>query len=256
MEKRWRDFNVEKDMASSPQEDNSRSRVSWYFTGIIIFLLGLLYFTHTGFKIFIDEAWEVIFSGNKQRIALWVEGFNWLGPLVLIIAMVAQMFLVLMPSIALIIVSVIAYGPLYGSIISFAGIFTASSIGYFLGWYLGPVVIGRLIGQKLREKGFYFISKYGFWSIFITRLSPFLYNDAISLLSGILKMDYWKFIAANLAGIAPLILLIAFLGESIDGLKTGLIGSSLLSILIFIIYILMDRRKSRKTPGEQINQIL
>ncbi len=37
---------------------------------------------------------------------------------------------------------------------------------------------------------------YGFWAIIVTRINPFLSNDAISFVGGLLRMGYWKFIGA------------------------------------------------------------
>ena len=76
---------------------------------------------------------------------------------------------------------------------------------------------------------------------------PFRSNDAISFVAGILKMNYWKFISATILGIAPLTFLIAITGEDIDSLKIGLLWGSIVSLLIFGIYIWWD--KKRKTTN-------
>ncbi len=62
----------------------------------------------------------------------------------------------------------------------------------------------KILGTKTEGKIANFIDDYGFWAVFITRLNPFLSNDAISFVAGMLRMGYWKFISATLAGIAPL----------------------------------------------------
>lgn len=58
-------------------------------------------------------------------------------------------------------------------------------------------------------------------------------------------MNYWRFISATLTGIAPLTIFIAFLGRTTDGLKTGLIWGSTVSLILFIAYVYWDK-KSRK----------
>jgi len=78
-------------------------------------------------------------------------------------------------------------------------------------------------------------------AVAIARFSPFLSNDAISFVAGILKMSYWKFMGATLAGITPLIILIAWLSESMDRLETGLIWISAISLAVFIGYIVYDK---------------
>ncbi|CAN5226856.1 hypothetical protein BH23BAC2_BH23BAC2_09770 [soil metagenome] len=146
-------------------------------------------------------------------------------------------------SIALMVVSILAYGPVWGSIILFAAIFTASSVGYIIGRYFGPVISEKLIGQKTERKIGSFIEDYGFWAIIVSRLNPILSNDAISFVAGILKMGYWKFIGASLLGITPLILFIAVLGETTDGMTTGLIWGSVVSLVIFLLYVWWDKKK-------------
>src|SRR5690606_38607147 len=111
---------------------------------------------------FFDEAWSVLTSDDEERIKLWVSQFGWIGPMVLILIMVLQMFLLVIPSLALMIVSILAYGPVWGSLIVFASIFTASSVGYFIGRYFGPVIVERLIGKKSEKKIESFIDDYGF----------------------------------------------------------------------------------------------
>ena len=159
--------------------------------------------------------------------------------------MIIQMFLIVIPSVALMVVSIIAYGPIWGSLIVFAAVFSASTIGYIIGRYFGPVIVERLIGEKNEQKIADFIDDYGFWAVIVTRVNPFLSNDAISFVGGILKMTYWKFIGATLVGIAPLTIFIAILGRSTDQLKSGLLWGSLVSLVLFGAYVFWDKKKRK-----------
>ena len=207
----------------------------------------LAYFFIPEVEQFLNKAWSVLTSGDEKRIEDWVSGFGWAGPVILIVAMVAQMFLIVIPSIALMVVCVLAYGPIWGSLLVLVSIFSASSIGYLLGKTFGSRLIGNLLGSETEEKLEDFIADYGFWAIAITRLNPFLSNDAISFVGGILNMNYFKFIAATLAGIAPLTLFIAIMGESSDGLKNGLLWGSLVSLAIFIGYVWWNKKRNKNT---------
>ena len=80
------------------------------------------------------------------------------------------------------------------------------------------------------------------------RLSPFLSNDAISFVGGVLKMGYWKFIGATMIGISPLIIFIAYLGGDYERLKTGLIWTSVISLVLFIAFVWWDRTKRKHKP--------
>ncbi len=220
-----------------------KSKAPLYISIAIIVSIFLAYFLIPGVQDFFQTAWEVLTSNDEEKIKSWVSQFGWIGPLVLILTMVLQMFLLVIPSLVLMVVSILAYGPIWGSLIVFASVISASTVGYIIGRYLGPVIVEKLIGQKTEKKISGFLEDYGFWAVIVTRINPLLSNDAISFVAGILKMGYWKFIAATLVGIAPLIIFIAVLGETTEGLKTGLLWGSIVSLILFIGYVWYDKKK-------------
>lgn len=222
-----------------------QSKAPLYISAVIIVSVVAAYFFIPAVNIFFSEAWSVLTSDDNERIKLWVGDFGWFGPIVLVIAMVAQMFLLVIPTIALMVVSILAYGPIWGSGIILVSVYAASSVGYFIGRYFGVVIVEKLIGNKNEKKIGDFIEDYGFWAVIVTRLNPFLSNDAISFVGGLLKMGYWKFIGATLLGIIPLTVFIAVIGKSTDTLKTGLLWGSVVSLVLFILYIYWDKRKQR-----------
>jgi len=223
----------------------SKSKAPLYISLARVASIVACYFLIPSVQEFLDKAWAVLTSGDEKRITQWVDGFGWFGPVVLILAMIIQMFLIVIPSVALMVVSIIAYGPIWGSLIVFAAVFSASTIGYIIGRYFGPVIVERLIGEKNEQKIADFIDDYGFWAVIVTRVNPFLSNDAISFVGGILKMTYWKFIGATLVGIAPLTIFIAILGRSTDQLKSGLLWGSLVSLVLFGAYVFWDKKKRK-----------
>lgn len=224
-----------------------QSKAPLYISLVIIAALVLGYFFIPQVQEFLNTGWNVLTSGNESRTKEWVSQFGWFGPVVIVITMVLQMFLIVIPTPLLMVVTVLAYGPFIGAAILFAAVFAASSIGYFIGRYFGPVIVEKIIGHKSEKKISDFIEDYGFWTVIVVRLSPFLSNDAISFVGGVLKMGYWKFIGATMIGISPLIIFIAYLGGNYDRLKTGLIWASVISIVLFIAFVWWDKkvRKSK-----------
>lgn len=227
------------------EKNVNQSKLPLYISLGLVTLIVLAYFLIPSAQNFLDEAWGVLTSGDNNRIQQWFKDFGWMAPVLLIIAMVAQMFLIVIPTIALMVVSILAYGPIWGSLIVFVAVFTASSVGYFIGRYFGPVIVEKIIGHKSEKKVADFLEDYGFWAVFITRLNPFLSNDAISFVGGILKMGYRKFISATIIGIAPLTIFIAILGKSTQGLKSGLLWGSIISLILFGGYVYWDKRKRK-----------
>lgn len=228
------------------EDRQKQSKWPLYLSIILVASLVLLYFINNDVNQFFSEAWEVLSSGNEEKIAKWVEQFSWWGPIVIILVMVIQMFLMVIPSVVVMVVSIIAYGPVFGSLIILLSIFSASSVGYVIGRSLGTPIIERILGAKSKEKIEGFLVKYGFWAVIITRVSPFLSNDAISFVGGILRMGYWRFIGATMLGILPLTVFIAFLGETNDRLKTGLLWVGVISLVGFVFYVWWDKRGSQR----------
>lgn len=229
---------------SEKKKQPTQSKFPIYLSLSLLAIIICSYFLVPGFNAFLNEAWNVLTSGNEANIKDWVTGFGWLGPVVLILAMVVQMFLVIIPTVLLMVVAIIAYGPVWGSLLLLVAIFAASTTGYWLGRYFGEIVILKLIGKSAEKKVADFLDRYGFWAIFVTRVNPFLSNDAVSFVGGVMKMSYWKFIGATLTGITPLIAFIAILGRDIETLKMNLLWGSLAALLIFGAYVWWDKSRN------------
>jgi uncharacterized membrane protein YdjX (TVP38/TMEM64 family) len=212
--------------------------------GLIAAFIGS-YFLIPEVNDFFTNAWETLTSGDEQRIKEWVNQFGFFGPVAIVITMVLQMFLLVVPTPLLMVVSVLAYGPFWGGLIILVAIFFASSTGYLIGAYLGAPFVVKIIGEKTEKKIASFIEEYGFWTVIVVRLSPFLSNDAISFVGGMLRMGYWRFIGATLIGITPLTALIAYLGENNERLKSGLLWGSIISIILFVLYVWWDKRRKK-----------
>jgi len=223
----------------------SKSKVPLYASIIIFAALVASYFFVPQVGTFLDTAWEVLTSDDEARIKSWVSEFGWFGPLVLVLAMVVQMFLIIVPSLLLMVVAILAYGPFWGSIIIMVSVYAASSIGYIIGKYLSERFVLKLLGEKTKTTLEKFIEDFGFWAVIVTRLNPFLSNDAISFVGGILKMGYWRFIGATLIGILPLTIFIAIMGKTTEQLKTGLLWASAISLVVFVAYVWYRKRKMK-----------
>lgn len=224
-------------------------KASYILTASLIAGLLLLYFMYSPFQEFINQTWEILWSEDKQRIHNHFKSFGFWGPVAIVIVMVLQIFLVIFPSWLPMIVAVLAYGFWGGALISVFGVFCASSIAFYIGKWLGEDHLKSTIGASTEKKVGYWVSNYGFWTIAIFRISPFLSNDAISIVAGMLGMAYRKFILATLTGIIPLAFAIAYFAKDIDKLKNGLYWIGGAGILIYSIYIYIDYHKNKNNQA-------
>lgn len=223
-----------------------KDKISYIVTGSIIAALFIAYFAYSPFNTFIDESWRVLLSEDEDRIRRYFENFGFWGPLALITLMILQIFLVVFPSWLPMIVAVMAYGFLGGFLISVTGVFLGSSLGYILGRLLGEARMESILGTKTNKKVNYWLKEYGFWAVALFRLSPFLSNDAISIIAGMLTMSYRRFISATLTGITPLALAIGYFAEDPDTLRQGLYWIGGAGIVGYFVYVYIDYTKTRK----------
>ena len=215
-------------------------------TTLIIGGLVIAYFTIDNIEDFVKEAWNVLTSEDESSIKDWISQFGAIGPLILLASFLVQMFAFVIPSWMLILVSILAYGPLVGSLYALAGIFLAATVAYYLGSLLGEYTLEKIVGRKSEKKMKAYLQKYGFWLVVIFRMAPFLSNDTISFVAGLVDMKYRRFIFATLLGITPLIALTAFLGETNERLKSGFIWVSIISIVGYGAYIWWDHKYGEK----------
>ncbi|GAB2959291.1 hypothetical protein GCM10027048_28300 [Hymenobacter coalescens] len=218
------------------------TRLPLYISLGIIGSLGACYFLWPAFQEQVQQAWQALRSGEQEQVAAWVKQFGYWGPIVLVLAMVAQMFLIVINNALLILVAVLAYGPWWGSLLAWVGVLTASTIGYWIGRSLGESFIIQLLGEKTEQKVADFVDRYGLGAVALARLTPIISNDATSFVVGITCMGYWRFIGVTAVAIMPLIGLLAYLGQDSDRLKTGLLWVSGVGLLIFAAYIWWDKR--------------
>lgn len=238
-----------KSTATKPSQLRSRS----VLVGSLVLIAVLVgsYFIFPGFQAGVNEAFDVITSDDKDRIRDWVKQFGMLGPLVLILAMGVQMFMLVIPNILLFVIAIVCYGPIWGGLISLAGVFLSSSLGYAIGKKLGPAAIDRFVSQKTQEKIKVFIDRYGMKAVAIFRLSS-ISTDSLGFVAGILEMNYKQYILATLGGVTPVIILIAIYGNG-GRIETALIWIASISLVALLIYIFLDRKKRRAALARKMD---
>src|SRR4051794_2721669 len=164
---------VSGDAANSKPETKGSAWKKYGVPGLLLLLLGGLvasYFIFPDFKRGVDHAWEAITSNDQERIRGWVKRFGILGPVVLVLVMAFQVFLLFVPNLLLFIIAILCYGPIWGTLISLIGVTASSSLGYFIGSKVGPRAIDRFVSQETQDKLAFNVRRYGVKAIFICRL--------------------------------------------------------------------------------------
>lgn len=200
----------------------------------LLLALGASYFAWPAFREFVQEAYGVVATGDEERIQSWVRGYGSWGVVVLIGLMFLQAVVAVLPSIATMVASILAYGPLWGGALAWGGMMLTGSFMYGVGQLLGRAAVERFIGEKTSRRVEKIVERYGSWAVVIARLTPFSSSDAVSFTAGALCMGYFRFLLAMGAGTLPLTVLIAWLGQDTGRLKLGLGILSVVSIVAFL----------------------
>ena len=212
----------------------------------LLALFAILWFWVPGVQTELTKLWELAKASDSEGLSNWFKQFGFWGPVVIVLFMVLQMFLLIFPSWLPMLVCVEAYGPWFGSLISLAGVVLASFVGYWIGRSIGSKALESWLGEEKFSKISDLVDEYGAGGVALFRLSPFLSTDAISIVAGLLGMPFRTYLIATVLGTIPLLAIIAWFGRDISSLKTGmwwLGGFGVLSYLAFIVWTQIRKRK-------------
>jgi uncharacterized membrane protein YdjX (TVP38/TMEM64 family) len=234
----------ESKLNSVPKVESNPSKLPLIIIVSVVAVLAVCYFIFEPFRDTVKDIFETITSDDESRIRDWFDHFGFFGPLMIILAMAVQMFLFVVPNVLLMMIAIVSYGPVWGAVISFVGVFASSSLGYFIGRKLNPYTLDKFVKIETQKKISAFIKDYGAGAIVVTRLSSFS-NDALSFVAGILEMSYKRYILSTLAGITPLIILLAVYGKN-GKIEKGLIWITAASLVMLAVYIFIDKRRKKR----------
>ncbi len=228
-------------MASTQRKRSKWSSLSWLLPLSLVLALVGAYFGWPAFRDLVQQAYEVVSSGEGERIQQWVRGYGPWGVVVLLGLMFLQAVVAILPSIATMVAAVLAYGPIWGGLLAWGGMLLTGSFMFGVGRALGPVTVERFIGEKTSHQIEKLVDRYGSWAVVLARLTPFSSSDAVSFIAGALAMSYLRFILAMAGGTLPLTVLIAWLGEDMGRLKVGLGVLSGAAFLALVAHLLWQR---------------
>jgi uncharacterized membrane protein YdjX (TVP38/TMEM64 family) len=214
--------------------------IVWFYLAGLLLLLGA-YALIPGFRNASNEAYTLLISNDRERIQLWVSGFGWWGPILIIALMLAQTLISAVPMIFVLIVSVLAYGPIWGAILGWGGAMLASVFGYGIARVFGDAIQDKLVTPKLRDVIESHVRRYGAWAILALRLSPLVPSDGVSFVAGLARMQFWPFVFGTIGGITPVVIAVAYFGSDFERLKTLIVVVTILSLGSLVAWIVFDR---------------
>ncbi|WP_424949359.1 TVP38/TMEM64 family protein [Deinococcus sp.] len=217
-----------------------RRRVLRVLVVLAVLVLLLLAGLRPGVQTFALSGYRALFSHDPAVTHAWVEQFGTLGPVVLVLAFTVQAVFPVIPALILILVSLLAYGPVAGFFIVYLGTLLGASAGYGLGYGVGDPLIRALAGGRNRDRAHVFAETNGVRGVILIRLMPVLSSDLMNLVAGATRMPFGRFMAATALGALPVTLLITWLAHATAGSPTRL-GLGLLAMSVVVGLVALTR---------------
>ncbi|MCX6045994.1 MAG: TVP38/TMEM64 family protein [Chloroflexi bacterium] len=187
-----------------------------------------------------------------QRLVAFMQTGFW-GPLVYI-ALYAVRPLILFPSTVLTLAGGFVFGPIWGVLYTLVASNTSATIAYLIGRYFGQTLLKDDGSDSWIQRYARRMRAHSFDTVMVMRFI-FLPYDAVSYLSGVLRIHYPPFILATALGSIPGTIAFVGFGASIEHFDGGLPALNpatlAFSVAIFIVSIALSRLFKKRESRTQ-----
>lgn len=192
---------------------------------------------------------DVIESFDGERVFGWVEAAGVWGPVLIVALMTIAIVATPIPSAPIALAAGAAYGHTLGTAYIVAGAELGAIVAFGLARLLGRDVLIGWLGDKV-DAGWFGSQNALTFTVFASRLMPFISFDIVSYAAGLSRLQLWRFALATLAGIIPASFVLAHFGnEAVSGDSSGAIwaaiGLGALTLTPLLVVALRDWKKHR-----------
>jgi uncharacterized membrane protein YdjX (TVP38/TMEM64 family) len=135
-----------------------------------------------------------------KAIATYIQGYGVLGPVMLFLLVLAQVFVAFIPGHALIVASGYIYGAPVTILVVATSAIAGSELAFWLARKYGRQLIYRLASPAALERWDRLAGDRGAGFYFFTFVLPLLPSDLMCYVAGLGKISHRRFLAANVAG--------------------------------------------------------
>ncbi|WP_071675623.1 TVP38/TMEM64 family protein [Nioella nitratireducens] len=186
---------------------------------------------------------------DGDRISGWVEAAGLWGPMLVIVLMTAAIVATPIPSAPIALAAGAAYGHTLGTVYIVAGAESGALVAFGLARFLGRDALIRWLGDKV-DAGWLGSQNALTFTVFGSRLLPFISFDIVSYAAGLSRLHFWRFAVATLAGIIPASFVLAHFGnQAVSGSSSraawSAIGLGALTLTPFLVVAVRDWKRHR-----------
>ncbi len=144
----------------------------------------------------------------------WFVDLGAWGPVAVVGAMMIAILVSPIPSAPIAIAAGAIYGHIWGAIYVLAGSELGAIAAFFIARFFGYDILHRWFGEQLKQ-GLVGSQNFLMFTLFASRLMPFISFDIVSYAAGLTNLTFWRFALATLAGIIPAAFLLAHFGTAL-----------------------------------------
>ncbi len=194
---------------------------------------------------------ETLTQFNGDKISEWVAAAGIWGPIVVIGLMTTAIVATPIPSAPIALAAGAAYGHTLGTVYIVLGAELGALAAFGLARFLGRDVLRKWFRDRV-DAGWLGSQNVLTFTVFVSRLLPFVSFDIVSYAAGLSRLHFWRFGLATLAGIIPASFVLAHFGNEVVSGDTSravwaAIGLGALTLTPLVIIGVRDwhRRGSR-----------
>jgi uncharacterized membrane protein YdjX (TVP38/TMEM64 family) len=175
---------------------------------------------------------------KPQEIRTAIQSAGSIGPLLyLLIYSIAPTFF--FPSWVLSVAGGLAFGPVWGTLLTLIGATIGATLAFFVARYLGRDFVARLLKGRFKMLDDKLAAR-GFQVIFFLRLIPLVPFDVLDYIGGLSKISVRDYVLGTFLGIIPGTFAYVYLGHSLTDIYSWqfavAVGFLVLLALIPVLY--------------------
>ena len=180
----------------------------------------------------IQELWLLL--SDQAKVSAYLQGFGSWRPLILAIVQFLQVIIVVIPGHVFLIAAGYVYGFLPGFIMNLAYVVVASQVAFLLSHWAGRPLVERLVPTDTLNRWYKIGEERGFTFFTITFLLPVFPTDLMNFVAGLTGISANRFLAANILGRLPGVIMLTLIGS--HGLELSTANWAILGLIVVGFY--------------------
>ena len=174
--------------------------------------------------------------GDRDAIAEFLQQYGVLGPVILFIILVLQVFLAVIPGHAFMVAGGYIYGLVIGALITQSSTVIASQLAFLLARRYGRPLVGRLAPANVIDHWNKLAQTQGGLFFFFSFILPIFPNDLMCFIAGMSVISPRKFFLANFFGRLPCAVFVTLIGS--HGFELPLYFWVLIVLVMIVLCVL------------------